>query len=134
MRHYRLAGVVMACFLIAGCDDSKFADVSGTVRLDGEPIFEGSITFLPVDGQSQTAGGTIKDGKYSVSVPVGQMKVSISYPKVSGSKKLYDTPDSPIGYLYKESVPARYNEQTELVLEVKPGKNTKDWELTSKKK
>jgi hypothetical protein len=133
MRRNRLAGLVIACVLLAGCEGSKFADVAGTVTLDGEPIADGSITFIPSDGQTPTAGGKIKDGKYAASVPIGTMKVAISYPKVSGTKKLYDTPDSPVGYLYKEAVPARYNEQTELVLEVKAGRNTKDWELTAKK-
>src|SRR5262245_41250936 len=35
--------------------------------------------------------------------------------------------------LTKEALPARYNERTKLQLEVKPGTNEKDFELTSDK-
>jgi len=125
-------GLVLGALMAAGCDGSKLADVSGTVTFDGTPVEEGTITFIPADGQGQTAGGPIKDGKYSAQVPVGTMKVSISYPKAVGKKKLYNTPNSPEGTIWKEGLPARYNEQTELVLEVKSGRNTKDWELTAK--
>jgi hypothetical protein len=132
MRVHRLAGVVVVCALMAGCEDSKVAEVTGTVTVDGEPVAAGSITFFPADGQAPTAGTQITDGKYTAKVPIGVMKVSISYPKVAGTKKLYPTPDSPVGTLWKEGLPAKYNEQSELTFEVKPGKNTKDWELAGK--
>jgi len=126
-------GVLVICTLLAvGCDGSKFAEVSGTVTVDGTAVETGSITFLPADGQSPTAGGEIKDGKYSVKVPVGQMKVSISVPKVIGKKKIYPTPESPEMPVTKEALPERYNEKTELTLEVKSGPNNKDWELSAK--
>jgi len=126
-------GGLAICALVAvGCDGSKFADVSGTVTVDGKPVETGSITFVPADGLSSTAGGEIKDGKYSVKVPVGMMKVSISSPKAIGKKKLYATPDSPEGTLYAEALPERYNEKTELTLDVKSGSNPKNWELSAK--
>ena len=128
----RFGGLVLCALLIAGCDASKFAEVSGTVTVDGKPVSAGSITFLPVDGLTPTAGGQIKDGKYSVKVPVGPMKVTISAPKAIGKKKLYATPDSPEGTLYAEALPERYNEKTELTLDVKSGSNDKDWELKGK--
>jgi hypothetical protein len=127
-----VVGLVVCALAAAGCDGSGLADVSGTVTVDGTAIEEGAITFYPVDGQGQTAGGPIKDGKYSVPVSVGLMKVSISYPKAIGKKKLYNTPESPEGIIWKEGLPARYNEKTELTLDVKSGRNTKDWELTVK--
>jgi hypothetical protein len=133
MRVGRVVAALVVCALFAaGCDSSKVADVSGTVTIDGKSVESGSITFLPVDGHSPTAGGEIKDGKYNVRVPIGQMKVSISVPKEIGKKKLYATPDSPEGTLYGEALPARFNEKTELTLEVKSGSNKKDWELTAK--
>jgi len=124
-------GLALCAALAAGCDGSGLADVSGTVTVDGAPVEEGSITFVPADGQGQTAGGPIKDGKYSVRASPGRMKVSISAPKAIGKKKLYNTPNSPEGTIWKEGLPARYNEQTELTLDVKPGRNAKDWELTA---
>jgi hypothetical protein len=128
-----LAALLVVLLAQAGCSDGTMAQVSGTVTLDGNAIESGQIQFSPVDGKTKTAGGPIKDGQYSVGVPVGLMKVSISAPKVVGKKKIYDTPDSPEMPITKEALPAHYNEKTELQFEVKPGSQTKDFPLTSKK-
>ncbi len=61
------------------------------------------------------------------------MKVEITSPKVVGTKKIYDTPDSPVMPVTEEGLPARYNTATELKLTVQPGENKKDWQLESKK-
>jgi hypothetical protein len=126
------AGVLLTLLALAGCGDDKNGQVSGTVQVDGEPVAAGAILFVPVDGQTATAGGEIKDGRYSIKVPVGNMKVSLSAPKVVGKKKIYPTENSPIMPITVEALPAKYNEQTELRLDVKPGKNEKDWDLRSK--
>jgi hypothetical protein len=60
------------------------------------------------------------------------MKVSISSPKLVRMKKLYNTPDSPEMPWNEEALPKRYNEQTELELDVTPGSNKKDWDLQGK--
>jgi hypothetical protein len=133
---FRHAGgflLLTALLLAVGCGDQNEAEVSGAVTVDGVPMASGAIQFVPEDGQSKTTGGAIKDGRYSVKVPVGRMKVSISMPKESRKKKLYNTPDSPVGTMYDEGLPAKYNEKSELTLEVKPGRNPKDWELQGKK-
>jgi hypothetical protein len=127
----RLTCAVLLLALMAGCEDGKIALVSGTVEVDGNPVESGSITFVPVDGQTPTAGGAIKDGRYTVRVPITTMKVSISVPRVVGMKKIYDTPNSPEMPITVEALPARYNEQTELKIEVKPGTNVYDFPLTS---
>jgi hypothetical protein len=119
--------------LLAGCSDSQTAAVTGTVRVDGQPLEKGSISFVPADGKGVTAGGEIIDGKYNVSkVSPGTMLVQIHYPKVAGKKKLYDTPDSPTRDVFREVLPLKYNDRTELRLEVQPGNNEKDWELSLK--
>jgi hypothetical protein len=105
--------------------------VRGFVDVDGNPVESGAILFVPVDGQTPTAGGTIKEGRYSVRVPITAMKVSISMPKVVGTKKIYDTPDSPVMPITVEALPARYNEETELKIDVKSGTNTQDFHLKS---
>lgn len=126
-----VSGVLLVPLLaLTGCGGEQ--TVSGTVKVDGKPLPEGNIMFSPVDGKSATAGGSIKDGEYSVKVPVGVMRVSISAPKVIGKKKLYNTPDSPLRDVTAEALPAKYNEKTELKLDVKPGLNDKDFELQSK--
>ena len=126
------AGGLATLLVLAGCSEPKTAEVSGTVTVDGEPVKRGSISFFPTDGNAPTAGAVIKDGLYSTKVPITAMKVKISAPKVIGKRKLYDAPDSKEVDVVEEGLPAKYNKDTELTFEVKPGKNQKDWELQSK--
>lgn len=122
----------IAVAFLAGCNDSSMSQVNGKVTIDGQPIEKGAISFYPVDGKTPTTGGEIKDGAYSVQVPVGVMSVKISAPKVVGMKKLYDKKDSPEYPLTAEALPAKYNAQSELKVEVTPGSVEKHWLLTSK--
>jgi hypothetical protein len=122
-------GLLVALGTVTGCDDGKTALVSGTVAIDGTPVEAGTMLFVPVDGQTPTAGGPIKDGRYSVRLPITTMKVSISVPRVVGRKKIYDTPNSPEMPITEEALPARYNEETELKIEVKAGTNVQDFAL-----
>ncbi len=125
-------GGLLVLSLLTGCGDSfPMSEVAGKLTIDGQP-FDGAIQFSPVDGKAPTAGGMIKAGQFSVKVPPGEMKVSISAAKVVGKKKIYDTPDSPEMPITEEALPARYNEKTELKLLVEPGSNTMNLELKSK--
>jgi hypothetical protein len=135
MPHYRIglgSLFAAAALAMAGCADATVSQVSGKVTVDGNPLEKGAISFYPVDRQAKTAGGEIKDGAYSVQVPVGAMEVRISMPKVVGKKKLYDKKDSPEYPVYQESLPAKYNMESKLQLDVTQGKLEKDWALTSK--
>jgi hypothetical protein len=114
---------------LVGCGDGT-AEVTGMVTVDKKAVTKGSIAFIPADLKGQTAGGEIIDGKYTVKVGLGNMKVEIRYPKVVGQKKDYDAPGGKYYKTYDESLPAKYNDQTELYFEVKSGKNEKDWDLT----
>jgi hypothetical protein len=126
----RVAALSVALTVLIGCGGGDgMADVTGTVTIDGTPAEKGSVTFLPADGKSATAGGEIVNGKYSARVPLGTSKVQIRVPKVAGKKKLYNTPDSPMQDILEEVLPAKYNDKTELTFEVKAGKNEKNWEL-----
>ena len=124
--------VVLGTLLISGCSASNENTVTGIVAIDGKPAERGSITFFPVDGQSRTTGTKIEGGKYTANVPAGMQRIEIHVPKVVGRKKLYNAPDSPLEDITDESLPAKYNTQSELQLEVKPGANQKDFELTTK--
>ena len=126
-------GFLVTLLAVAGCgDNSGLVEVKGAVTLDGAPLEKGAISFSPVDGKTKTAGTNITAGKYSAQVPLGTMKVAISAGKVVGKKPLYDRPGSRERDVIEEIVPARYNEETELRLEVKPGGVEKNWDLRSK--
>ena len=127
------AGVVLAMIVvfIVSRKVDPVSEVSGTIIVNGQPAEKGSISFILADGKAQT-GGEIKEGKYSVKVPPGMAKVQIRVPKVTGKKKLYNTPDSPSQDMMEEILPEKYNNKTELLFDVRPGKNEKNWELTGK--
>src|SRR5262245_13520576 len=100
---------VVSVLFFVGCDSVRTADITGSVNYDGKPIDDGAISFYPADGKSPTAGGSIKNGNYSARVPLGNMKVTVSWPKGNGiKKKLYDDPKSPEIEMKSESLPDRY--------------------------
>ncbi len=124
----------------SGCGEgSTGGEVSGTVTVDGQtPAVGSSITFIPTDGKSQTAGDLIEEGRYTAkNVPAGTAKVEIRVPRpAAGAAPPSAGPGSagPGGGtgLIEESLPPKYNDQSELTLDVKPGKQEKNWELSTK--
>lgn len=137
--HHVLQYVTSVLFLMGavfalGCStDSKHGTVAGTVTLDGQPLENGLIRFVPADGQSTSADAAVEHGTFTAQVPVGDKKVWISAPKVVGKRKMYDTPDSPTVDITQELLPARYNAQTTLTLTVAPGKQQPAFELKTGK-
>ena len=129
-----LAGFALATTLavFSGCSPSDKATVAGTVTVDGQPAQNGYVSFFAVDGRAPTAGGRIEDGRYTAQVKPGLCKVQIRVPKETGQRKLYDTPNSPVAKTWSESLPAKYNEATELQFEVRPGTNENNYDLKTK--
>jgi len=127
--------MLLALAALAGCGDRgpQKGLVKGTVTLDGKKLDSGAIQFLDRDEKVPSSAGEIKDGEYATEVYVGRMQVQISSPKVVGSRKLYDTPDSPVKDVTKEMIPERYNTRSELTAEIKPGENTANFELKTGK-
>jgi hypothetical protein len=133
MQRVTLGRFCLAIVLAAAIGCSPGANVvSGTVNLDGQPLKEGLIRFVPVDGTSQPASTPVTDGKYSVPVSTGEMRVEISANRVIGKRKMYDTPDSPTVDEVEELVPPRFNVQSQLKIVVKGGSQTENFEVQSK--
>jgi hypothetical protein len=131
----RLAYFVIAMPLLfaAGCAEETEAVVTGSITIDGEPARTGYIGFTPVDGRGSVNGGKIVDGKYTAKATIGTVKVDIRVPKVIGEQPTYaGDPNSPMTQITAETLPPKYNDQTELVLEIKPGENKKDYPLFTK--
>jgi hypothetical protein len=126
-----LKAAVLAVLVVAGCEKPKTGVVTGVVTVDGAPAKSGSIAFFPADPKSSTAGAEIVDGQYTAKVAFGSAKVEIRVPRVVGQKKLYNTPNSPVQPVVVEVLPAKYNDQSELTTDVKPGNNQQDYHLTT---
>ena len=135
--------IVLAALLLCsfGCGRSNGLDraaVAGKVTLDDTPLAAGSITFCPTgDTKGPAAGGTIEDGQYSIAVAkgpvVGRNRVEIHATRKTGRK--VQAPMSDRGVLTDEiveAVPARYNSQSTLEMNVKAGDNALDFTLTTR--
>jgi hypothetical protein len=119
--------------LVAGCSTGPaVGTVNGDVTFDGQPVKDGRISFTPLDGQAPTGGAPIVNGKFQAVVPVAKMKVAINGNKVIGKRKAYDTPESPWEDDVAELLPAKYNVNSDLTLEVKKGVQDVKYELKSK--
>lgn len=127
----RIASLAVLCVMTVGCYASRPV-LEGTVTLDGVPIEKGTIMLVPADGKGPTAGCGIEAGKYSMQASLGTMKVVISAPRKNG--KMPDPMSPNTGAMidrYTDSVPDRYNANTELEFTVKPGMNKHNFELES---
>jgi hypothetical protein len=105
-----------------GCAGSaKKATVNGTVTFDNKPLKEGVVRFVPIDGQSQTTAANIASGRFTATVPVGEMRVEFTAPKLGKRLKAYDTPDSPVVDVPEELIPERFNIKSDLRITVREG-------------
>jgi hypothetical protein len=135
---HRVPVFLVAVWLCAalGCAGDDRSEVSGTVKLNGQPIAEGAITFIPTDGNKGAAtGAEIRDGKYhiprSAGVTPGKNRVELRAFRDSG-RKVQDPTGKP-GTLTAERVmafPPQYNDQSTLVRDVRRGSDTIDFDIT----
>lgn len=127
-----LIGLGLVLLVTVGCGKKEptMGILTGTITIDGQPPEKGSIAFFPTDGKSKTTGTKIQQGEYSAQVPLGEAEVQIRVSKVVGEKK--DTPNGPAHQIRRETLPAKYNSRTELLIDIQPGTNRKDFELSTK--
>jgi hypothetical protein len=64
-----LAAFVPVAFFLAGCSDPYAGrrEITGSVKLEGQPLKAGSIQFLPMQNQPTRNGGEIADGEFRLS-------------------------------------------------------------------
>lgn len=131
----------LACLLIVciGCGSGAppRASVSGRVSVDGVPVEDGSISFVPTNGNTgPTAGGSIVNGRYSIAAAKGPAPgwnlVVISGSKKTGKKVPSGVVPQAIVDEIVSVVPERYHTDSTLNRELRPGVNTVDFELTAK--
>jgi len=87
----RLACAASLLVLPSACGCGKGGvGVQGEVTYAGEPALSGTIVFEPADGQGPTAGGTIENGRYTITkeagVTPGEKKVRVVLTRTTGRK------------------------------------------------
>lgn len=84
-----LAAAGLALLCLVGCREESggpSARLQGAVTLDGKPIAEGTINFLPeASGQVSPASTQISEGRYDArAVPLGKVRVQIIATRETG--------------------------------------------------
>ena len=108
--------------------------VSGTVTLDGQPLPEGLIQFLPSSPKEVMSGGAvIEGGKFSIARNEGLLPGTYRV-EISSSTGLEPPPPGeppgPAKGTAKDLIPEQYNRKTTLTAEVRAaGPNTFDFPL-----
>ncbi|HMO85772.1 MAG TPA: hypothetical protein PKC18_12730 [Lacipirellulaceae bacterium] len=134
-RRAAAALAIMSClFATPGCGNrTGRQEVSGTVTIDGQPLQRGEISLRPVE-KGPSAAGRIQNGQFTLDSRKGPLPgaytVTIeSYEETGRMIALVDSPGTKVPEL-RQSIPARYNDQTELRIEVtSSGRNEFNFEL-----
>ena len=134
---------------LTGCHGdgrSPTGSVEGTVTVDGQPLDEGTIIFESPG--KRPASGEIRAGKIvnvmtyvaGDGVPTGSQKVAINATVATSSISVPDNPGQvmPVDANYmgvgESLIPAKYNnpETSGLTAEIKPGKNSLQFDVKTK--
>ena len=117
-----LFAIMLVRGVVAGCGKSDRHGLSGKVTLKGDLLRSGSIQFESVAGQSPafSTGAVIKEGAFFVpdssGIPPGDYRVIIN---AAAAPTLIPGPPGGQAVLEaKELVPAAYNTDSEVTIEV----------------
>ena len=158
-----LSSLMLLTVFCFGCSGSgtevQLENVSGVVTMDGKPLADAVVVFVPEKGNPSTAQ-TDAEGKYQLAhrgnamgaIP-GKHKVLITQgqppaPEIDPDADMSEIdPETEAGLEdvgneessnpnansgKKNPIPAKYNTNTTLTAEVKAGENTIDFKLESK--
>jgi hypothetical protein len=138
MKFLVLCFSVLALLFVPGCGQKDgyaelgLVDVSGTVTLDGKPLAGAKVAFEGEDKRS-AMGTTDASGKYTLTydsqtrgTTPGAKIVRITTVEVGEGGGAAEG-----AAVAKESVPARYNRQSELKADVSASNKTFDFNLKS---
>ena len=144
-----LFGFLGTAFLM-GCSSEEAAPLlpdtvpfSGVVKLNGQPMSHGIVTFISSQPNAPFVGGFVgPDGKYSVKSSLGKVETAGAVPgkylvtisrfvKPNGEPQ---DPSVPVEFPGRESLPPIYSSSsaTRLTATVAAGGGTQDFDLTAK--
>jgi hypothetical protein len=142
----RCAGIVLAAFMLAGCESPtdysslELVDVTGKVTMDGQPLAGATVRFEGppnrfADGMTDAAGQyrLMYDSNQPGCMP-GEKIVRIvrgSLGEGSDEGGSEEDPDRPVAASGTKDIPAAYNSQSTLKANVSSSNKTFNFDLKS---
>jgi hypothetical protein len=115
----------LICIVLLGCgqgDRPPLGTVKGVVTLDGKPLADAAVRFLPITPVRASMSMTDSNGRYELiyirdimGAAVGEHRVEITTESAGTAEKL----------------PAQYHSKTTLTAKVEPGVNEINFDLQS---
>ena len=128
-------GLLLLLLLSAGCSPSA-VEVTGEITLDGQPVADGMISFVPPSSEKslKPAWSKINSGRYSISAGrVLQPEIPYRVEILAYHKTGREIPSAvPGGGLEQEIVqiiPTEFNRKSTLKRTVQAGENEIDFDL-----
>jgi len=114
--------------VLSGCGTAGTATVTGTIKLDGEPLAAGNVLF---ESEGVICVGTIQDGKFSMrygdgnAIPVADYRVSICPPSIETRIDAATTRVQAVGKVDYQLYPKKYRSPStsDLSFSPQPGHN-----------
>jgi hypothetical protein len=142
MNHARFVPCLLAALwasFISGCtnDYGGRQEIKGTIKLKGQPLDQGQISFLPISGDGVTKEGAgITNGQYKIDRAHGLMPGTYRVTITSGDGRTRaEAPDEPPGptganIISKDRIPPEYNTNSKQEVEVtEKGKNVFNFDI-----
>lgn len=126
--------VSIAIVQLLGCNPTR-SPITGTVTYGGNPIDNGGIQFVPLEGgeKATLSSAPIRDGSYIIDATrgpfPGKHRVEIFWNKKTGKKKSSGDHDGATIDETVEGLPAKYNKKSDMTVDVTAGRNNFDFSL-----
>ncbi len=131
MSFHRIPLIYLCLLSLAGCNPSTSGSVEGVVKVDGEPMGGFFVHFEPDSSGGNPLGSAREGGVYRLYLGRGSEEIPV------GSYRVFVEPTDMVEGIDRPKVkisPEFLNvESTPLVVDVKPGKNQFDINLTTRK-
>jgi hypothetical protein len=125
----------IAIFVCAGCSkgDVELATVQGRVTMDGRPLPRAAVMVAPLAGKGGPAFAvTDEEGQYEITYTHDREGAVVGECIVRIRTGFQSFDDEQKGIARPETVPAKYNLNSELKVNVQPGGGPYDFDLKSK--
>lgn len=129
----RSAMIVLTVAMVGGCGGGappgpKLYSITGTASFAGEPLKDADLRARTSDGK-HAAGAKVTDGKFKLSVPAGTSIIEITAMRDVPGEFREENPGEKVA-VKEQFIPAKYNTESTLKLEVKPDTKDAKFELT----